>query len=202
VYLKHIYVPYFHHPSLHVLILMDVQLCHSPDSNSGQGCGGIFLQKSSPRLCAKCQKLSTLGDGTPEHTVWLVCSSVVLYLAVIAYFHKQSMKQCTGCGLAWKNLTSNMCSRCSQSHAVPSRGGSCHSSYVNDSPSHFQIQMILHEPHLRHLALLERRHLMPICTSNHPLVLLPSTPQLACWPPELIIRQPVMLKFLLQWNVT
>jgi len=52
---------------------MDAQLCHSPGSNSGEGCGGVFSQKSSPGLCAKCQKLSTLREDSPEYTMWQVC---------------------------------------------------------------------------------------------------------------------------------
>ena len=43
------------------------------ESNSGDGCGRSFLNKSSVGLCAKCTKLASLEEGTPEYNQWKVC---------------------------------------------------------------------------------------------------------------------------------
>lgn len=48
---------------------MDFDLC---TSNSGDGCGGSFPYKTSPGLCAKCQKLATLQPDCEEHVTWSV----------------------------------------------------------------------------------------------------------------------------------
>lgn len=45
------------------------RLCQSDD---GDGCGQLFEKKISEGLCAKCQKLSALQDGTPEYQAFKV----------------------------------------------------------------------------------------------------------------------------------
>ncbi|PPR01653.1 hypothetical protein CVT24_001540 [Panaeolus cyanescens] len=70
---------------------MDLQLCQS---SVGDGCGGYFANKSSPGLCAKCHRLSELTEGSPEYVAW------------------KGVKQCSSCGLAWKNLTIETCGKC------------------------------------------------------------------------------------------
>jgi len=48
---------------------MDFDLC---TSDSGDGCGGSFTFKTSPGLCAKCQKLATLKPDSEEYVAWTV----------------------------------------------------------------------------------------------------------------------------------
>ena len=57
------------HTSCMSASLMDIPFCLS---NDGDGCGGLFPNKTSEGLCAKCTKLSTLCEGTPEYTMWKV----------------------------------------------------------------------------------------------------------------------------------
>ncbi|KIM35059.1 hypothetical protein M413DRAFT_79793 [Hebeloma cylindrosporum] len=71
---------------------MDLEYC---ESVNGDACGGVFPYKTSLGLCAKCKKLADLEPGSAEHQSW------------------KEMKQCTGCGVAWKNLQGTVCGRCS-----------------------------------------------------------------------------------------
>lgn len=76
---------------LHLLVIMSLQLCHSED---GDGCGGHFVNKKTPGLCAKCSKLASLSDKPSELEKW------------------KAYPQCRKCGLAWKNLVSSACGAC------------------------------------------------------------------------------------------
>jgi hypothetical protein len=49
--------------------LMNVHLCHDED---GDGCGGLFVNKSNPGLCAKSMKLVTLNNNPVELDKWRV----------------------------------------------------------------------------------------------------------------------------------
>lgn len=76
---------------LHLLVIMSLQLCHSED---GDGCGGHFVNKKTPGLCAKCSKLASLSDKPSELEKW------------------KAYPQCRKCGVAWKNLVSPACGAC------------------------------------------------------------------------------------------
>jgi hypothetical protein len=49
--------------------LSSMNIC---DSETGDGCGVFFSRKVSPGLCAKCTKLATLVEGSPEYVQWKV----------------------------------------------------------------------------------------------------------------------------------
>src|SRR5271168_5050642 len=49
---------------LPTLYLSSMDIC---DSETGDGCGLCFPRKSSPGLCAKCHKLASLDQATPEY---------------------------------------------------------------------------------------------------------------------------------------
>ena len=85
---------------------MDFDLC---TSDLGDGCGGSFTFKTSPGLCAKCQKLAMLQPDSLEYITWSVSLVLLLEPFLLCL---QKMRQCDHCGLAWKNLTSNTCGRC------------------------------------------------------------------------------------------
>ncbi|KAF9523529.1 kinase-like domain-containing protein [Crepidotus variabilis] len=62
-----------------------------------------FSTRTSPSLCAKCQKLSLLAESSDEYITW------------------KNMKQCSGCGLAWKHLSGTLCGRCASASDVASK---------------------------------------------------------------------------------
>ena len=43
------------------------------ESNNGNGCGHHFPKKLSPGLCAKCNKLTSLSEGSVDYELWKVC---------------------------------------------------------------------------------------------------------------------------------
>ncbi|EDR04435.1 uncharacterized protein LACBIDRAFT_330566 [Laccaria bicolor S238N-H82] len=63
-------------------------------TDTGDGCGRSFPNKSSPGLCAKCTKLASLTEGSPEYDQW------------------KGFKQCESCGIAWKHLDTSKCGHC------------------------------------------------------------------------------------------
>ncbi|KAF8814340.1 hypothetical protein BYT27DRAFT_6334845 [Phlegmacium glaucopus] len=71
------------------------------DSATGDGCARSFPNKSSPGLCEKCAKLASLTEGSSEYDQW------------------KNFKQCESCGIAWKNLDSSKCGRCSNMKPPP-----------------------------------------------------------------------------------
>ncbi|KAF8886423.1 kinase-like domain-containing protein [Gymnopilus junonius] len=75
---------------------MDRDFC---GSDTGDGCGRSFPNKSSPGLCAKCTKLASFSDGSTEYEQW------------------KGFRQCESCGVAWKNLDSPICGRCASDNA-------------------------------------------------------------------------------------
>ena len=49
---------------------MPMEFC---ESDNGNGCGRHFPKKSSPGLCAKCNKLASLSEGSVDYELWKVC---------------------------------------------------------------------------------------------------------------------------------
>ncbi|KAF8963109.1 kinase-like domain-containing protein [Flammula alnicola] len=74
------------------------------DSEAGDGCGLFFPRKVSPGLCAKCSKLASLDEASPDYAQW------------------KAYRQCESCGIAWKNLASPKCGRCSSTTQQPVPG--------------------------------------------------------------------------------
>ncbi|KAF8959843.1 hypothetical protein BDZ97DRAFT_1906085 [Flammula alnicola] len=68
-------------------------------SDTGDGCGRSFPNKSSPGLCAKCTRLASFMEGSAEYDQW------------------KSFKQCESCGIAWKRLDTPKCGRCANALA-------------------------------------------------------------------------------------
>ena len=54
------------------------------ESGSGDGCGRSFPKKSSLGLCAKCTKLASLDEESPEYTQWKV--RLRLYVCLKIFF--------------------------------------------------------------------------------------------------------------------
>ena len=48
------------------------------DFETGDGCGHSFPTKSSPGLCVKCTKLSSLTEGSADYEQWKVCPFISL----------------------------------------------------------------------------------------------------------------------------
>ncbi|KAH7889504.1 kinase-like domain-containing protein [Phlebopus sp. FC_14] len=92
------------------------RLCVGED---GDGCGRLFPHKTSSGMCAKCQKLSGLAPGSIDFELW------------------RSMPQCKGCGIAWKNLQSDLCGTCESKGA----GSSPEQQDTSPSSSLSQISM-------------------------------------------------------------
>jgi hypothetical protein len=90
-------------------------------SDDGDGCGRSFPQKSSHGLCAKCTRLATFPANSLEYEQFKVCFLHIPYLILLItrslFF--QSYKQCESCGVAWKNLDSPICARCSGNMPAP-----------------------------------------------------------------------------------
>lgn len=87
-------------------------------SDTGDGCGRSFPNKSSPGLCAKCTKFASFSDGSTEYEQWKVScfvSDSSDYATTLN--HCQGFRQCESCGVAWKNLDAPICGRCASDNA-------------------------------------------------------------------------------------
>jgi hypothetical protein len=66
-----------------LLIISVITLMEFCESGSGDGCGRSFPKKSSLGLCAKCTKLASLDEGSPEYAQWKVCLWIYVCLKVL-----------------------------------------------------------------------------------------------------------------------
>ena len=99
----------------------DLNLC---SDNNGDGCGKVFVNKSAPGLCAKCRKLSSLKEGTPEYNAWKVSYALMCDMLDTYLLHAiQLFKQCSSCGAAWKNFEGGICGSCSVRNAKDAIAG-------------------------------------------------------------------------------
>ncbi|KAF8908220.1 kinase-like domain-containing protein [Gymnopilus junonius] len=83
------------------------------ESDNGNGCGHHFPKKSSSSLYAKCNKLTSLSEGSADYELW------------------KAYCQCESCSIAWKNLTTAKCGCCIAVDTPQPHGGQLASAEVD-----------------------------------------------------------------------